>query len=175
MSPMPAGVPSPGLQYPDNARLQLDARGSPAADAIPAEPTDQYAGPGATKQYFSWRSIGIGVGIAVAVVVVIGVVLFAVPFSHSFSGATDAGAIPSFTFPGGAPVKVTWQSTSGTPVTFQVVRDYDGDVLYSGTGVSGSFSFTAAWSVAYDFELADGSGSATFSGTYQAPLVTLWG
>lgn len=186
----PFGPNIPGASYyPEIARDQLRGKGSPAADAVPDEPSSEYYEKFDTREHWSWRGVLIGVGICVAVVVLLLSYLFVIPFSHSFSGESLENGTPStFYFPPGASVKFSWQSVDALSVTFQVFTvTYDQanqlhDVLYNATAVSGSFSFTSA-GLYYNFGLfyvyspfpPGGAEEATFSGTYQAPLYNLYG
>jgi hypothetical protein len=160
------------VQYPEGARAQLAAKGSPAADATPEAASSPYFGPLDTKDYWSWRSVGIGVGICVVVFAVLGSVLFVIPFSHSFSGVaiTENGMQPYVLIPHGAPVKGNWHSVSGAPVTFQIILASNNTAIYNVTAVSGSFAFTSVGPGYYFCTYWVTGGSATFSGSYQAPL-----
>ena len=180
-------IPGPnipgGSYYPEIARDHLRGQGSPSADAVSDEPSSEYHENFDRREHWSWRSVGIGVGIFVAVVVLLVSFLFVIPFSHSFSGVATPmnGSPPVFLFPQGSQVKFSWQSVSDTPITFQVFTNHSDlpyqplGVIYNVTAVSGSFSFTSA-GLYYDFGTSSTSGdTATFSGSYQAPLYTLWG
>jgi len=159
-----------GVQYPETARAQLAGRGSPAADAISEPASSSYYGPGDTKDYWSWRSVGIWVAIAV----VVGLFLFVIPLPHSFSGVANPpnGTLPSVGIPQGATVKGSWHSSFGTPVTFQIIRGYDWVVVYNDTAVSGSFSFTSTQSATYYFYThSETGGSASYSGSYWSPIL----
>jgi len=158
-----------GVQYPETARAQLAGRGSPAADAISEPASSSYYGPGDTKDYWSWRSVGIWVAIAV----VVGLFLFVIPLPHAFSGvAIPLNGNQSWVgIPQGATVKGNWQSTSGSPVTFQILRANDMVAIYNDTAVSGSFSFTSTQASTYYFcTYWLTGGSASYSGSYQSPL-----
>jgi hypothetical protein len=170
----PYGPNIPGASYyPEITRDQLRGRGSPAADANPDEPSSSYYRPLDVKDEWDWRSIGITLGIFLAVIVVIFAVIFVIPFNHqSFSGL--AGALDpdqTVTIPGGASVHGNWQSVSGYPVTFQIYREYDGALVYNVTAASGGFSFNSP--VTSDYEFTTTAGAATFSGAYQAPLLSI--
>lgn len=175
-------IPGPNIPgssyYPEIARDHLRGEGSPAADAVSDEPSSEYFENYDRREHWSWLRVVIGVGIFVTVIVLLLSILFVIPFSHSFSGVATPkyGAPPSFFFPQGAPVKFSWQSVSGSPINFQVFTfTNSSDPLYNVTAVSGSFSFTSA-GLYYVFGTSSGSGdSATFSGSYQAPLYAPWG
>jgi len=111
----------------------------------------------------------------IAVAAVILAIIY-VPVSHSFSASiyvpSGRAGNQNLTFPKGAPVSGTWDTSNGAAVAWCSILTQAGGIVYNtGSAVSGSFSFTATYST-YEFECGGGPTALTVdvSGTYSTPL-----
>ena len=109
------------------------------------------------------------------VVFVIGVIvaLAVIPVSHSYqftvySTPTENGAVFQ-TFPAGASVSGSWSTSGGESVSITISCGLG--QVYSGSGTSGSFSFTAQLVACLFSVQSAGSTTVTFTGSYSSPIL----
>ncbi len=104
-------------------------------------------------------------------------VLFVIPFPHSFSQAVTTEAYPGIgagatqlSFPRGSTVSGSY-SSGLLGVSALLIWDSSGNVVFNGTGLSGSFAFVASNPPYYAAAICLCLGSVTMSGTYNSPLI----
>jgi hypothetical protein len=115
-----------------------------------------------------WNLI-IVVAVVVAVILLLTLLPIPHPFSTTLASGTASGAKASYNFPGEASVRGSWSVSSGSSVQFSI-QNAAGNVIYSSTGSSGSFSFVASDSPYTLSVLSVSPQSTSVSGSYSSPI-----
>lgn len=157
--PLPPSSPS----FPGPAVFKTQ----PMSSMAPALPPVQ------NPKRSSSRRLIVVVGIAAVVIVVI-VALAVIPVSHPFAATLESSfsspGDQTYTFPSDSHVSGSWRTGNGEPVNFTVL----GLILntaYTGTGSSGSFSFTALGGPCTFQTQSNATELTSVTGTYSASIL----